>query len=1014
MKKLLIHCSLIFFTLSIHAQHSLHFVNENFHYREGLELLTNKKYGAARLAFTQYLEAGKDPVKRADARYYIAYCSIQLDNADAEALVEQFIRANPHHPKSAIAYFELGNLKYENKDYREAIRYYEKMHFPALDGKQTAEARFRLGYAHFTLQQFDEAYAQFNELKHYDNQYQYASSYYAGYINFQNGEYNRALYDFKRAGENDYYARIVPELIMKVYYKQGRTNELVEYGETMLADDAVKKSSDFYLYLAEGYYQQKDYEKAATYFDTYDNATRSKAEAPVLLRMADARQKTGQPEKAIDDLKSLAVLEDTTGQLAAYNLGELYVETNQLAYAASAFRTAFEKSYLNDLSKDALFQYAKVNYEQGNYKEAISSFEMYSKQFGATDHQEEINEMLTDAYFKTNNYDAAIDYFDRMNFKTDKVKRAYQKITFQQGAALFNAERYYDAIELFDKSEEYPIDESTFLKTLFWKAETFYLMGQYDDAKNAYSRVFQIDPRGESQEYLKSRYGIGYVYFNEKQYDKALDHFKYYVGQLALSDRTLNYNDAVLRLADCYYTTKQYQAALQTYDRAIEANPAISDYAYFRKGVIHGLNNELQAANRNFDMVINNYSRSTFIDDAVFQKATFNLQSGAYDTAIKWFSTLIDNYPQSKFVPYGLKSRALAYANQGNHQGSADDYKNIINNYAQHPAAEDALLGLQQELVAMGRSDEFSRFVNAYKNANPGKSNLENIEFESAKTLYFEQKYNRATEAFEAFIRNYPNSGMQTEAKFYAADADFRSGNLLDALDRFNAIADKKLFSKHTRVIERMGEIHMQMGDYEESVKYYRQLEDIAANNKERYRAWEALMEGYYKLNVYDSVDHYANAILDKGLIAASSENKALLYLGKSAYDRGYLEAAIDYFLTTLNTAKDQYGAEAQYHIGLIHYQQNKYQKSLETLFDLNNNFGVYQDWIGKSFLLIAENYIAMEEDFQAKATLESIIANANDPELKKKANQKLNYLKTREKVVKEQAPDTLEIENPE
>jgi hypothetical protein len=36
----------------------------------------------------------------------------------------------------------------------------------------------------------------------------------------------------------------------------------------------------------------------------------------------------------------------------------------------------------------------------------------------------------------------------------------------------------------------------------------------------------------------------------------------------------------------------------------------------------------------------------------------------------------------------------------------------------------------------------------------------------------------------------------------------------------------------------------------------------------------------------------------------------------------------------------------------------------------------VYDEWVGKSFLLLADNYLAQGEVFNAKATLESLINN--------------------------------------
>ena len=91
--------------------------------------------------------------------------------------------------------------------------------------------------------------------------------------------------------------------------------------------------------------------------------------------------------------------------------------------------------------------------------------------------------------------------------------------------------------------------------------------------------------------HTKAKYGLGYVYFNTKEYAKALTNFEEYLRQLTLRGRDKGdyfYDDALIRLADSYYVTKAYNKAVNTYDRAIrERNPDIA-YAYYQKGVIQG------------------------------------------------------------------------------------------------------------------------------------------------------------------------------------------------------------------------------------------------------------------------------------------------------------------------------------------------------------------------------------------------------------------------------------------
>jgi TolA-binding protein len=152
-------------------------------------------------------------------------------------------------------------------------------------------------------------------------------------------------------------------------------------------------------------------------------------------------------------------------------------------------------------------------------------------------------------------------------------------------------------------------------------------------------------------------------------------------------------------------------------------------------------------------------------------------------------------------------------------------------------------------------------------------------------------------------------------------------------------------------------------------------------------------MESFYLLSQYDSADTYARIIIERGAVNASAQNKASLYLGKTAFARGDYETAKDEFLNTLNAAQDEYGAEAKYMLGQIFYLQKEYKQAFETLTGLNNDFSGYDEWVGKSFLLIADNFAAQEDFFQAKATLQSLIENFPLQHVKDEAKAKLKEI---------------------
>ena len=73
-----------------------------------------------------------------------------------------------------------------------------------------------------------------------------------------------------------------------------------------------------------------------------------------------------------------------------------------------------------------------------------------------------------------------------------------------------------------------------------------------------------------------------------------------------------------------------------------------------------------------------------------------------------------------------------------------------------------------------------------------------------------------------------------------------------------------------------------------------------------------------------------------------------------------------------------------------MQFKKAEYQASEKTIDDIIKQVPSYDYWIAKSFILWADIYMALKDNFQAKATLQSIIDNAEIAELVEEAKQKL------------------------
>jgi len=135
-------------------------------FKTGEELMTQNQFAAARENFTEFLSVSTQPsTQRQNAEYYRAICSLNLYHTDAEKQLQDFIANNPSSPKASVAYAELANFFYTEKNYKKVATYFAKSDFSSLTSSEQGEAHFRWGYSLFSQKILQDALDQFNFIK---------------------------------------------------------------------------------------------------------------------------------------------------------------------------------------------------------------------------------------------------------------------------------------------------------------------------------------------------------------------------------------------------------------------------------------------------------------------------------------------------------------------------------------------------------------------------------------------------------------------------------------------------------------------------------------------------------------------------------------------------------------------------------------------------------------------------------------------------------------------------------
>ncbi|MFN4945829.1 MAG: tetratricopeptide repeat protein [Chryseotalea sp.] len=993
--------------ISLVAQVSKFNESGSQYYSKAIELFDAGNYPAAKAAATSFLNSvPTDELKKSQATFLVAASSLRNGEALGVEQMNAFIQTQTGIIKRAHGYCELGNYWYTKQNYAKAAASFEKTEWHVLPLYLQMKGRFQWGYSFFSEKKLKEANEQFNQVKKGNHEYTSAASYYAGFIALTDEDYATAIDDLKTAGQNELFTLAVPYLLATAYYKQGDFKKVIDYARPLLASTEIKNKRETGILLAEAYYQQNDFTNAASTYLTYLDADKTKDEA-ILYRAGLSLARSEKWTEAIPYLESAATAESETAKLAAFQLGIAYLETGNKIKAQNAFSKS-RTSENKNVAEQSTFTFSKVCYDIGQSEKAITELEVYLKQYPSGVYLTEARELLSQAYINGNNYNKAIEYIESLPAKNLVIQQAYQKATYLKAVEHYNKEEWAEASEMFKRSLSYPVDAKYVQRASVWYADLLSSGNEQNNESPIFYEKSLSVKEGDPLLQAQALYGLGYLYFKTKDYTKA----KTYFAEMVNSKQTSFYgfSDGLLRLADCLYIEKNYDQSLKHYTQYRNLYSNDRDYATLQSGMIFGIQQRYTEARQQFRSLVQDYPNSVYRAEGLYQYAQFELEQSNFQAAVQALTDLITSEKSSAFLPYALARRAAAYYNLKDYTRCVQDYAEVVTKYTARPIAQEVLLPLQEALSLTGKATEFDQYLTLVKNASSDLKGLENLEFESAKKLYFDENYDVAIRRIDEFLKNYPESKNKTEAVFYQAESYYRKRNWAKAVSLYSQIKEDKEFLMAARVATRMADCYNRLGDFTNAIPAYRYATQFAATKRDWYIAYSGLMESFFQISHYDSAGLYAQYIIDRANINVTAENKASLYLGKVALAKGNFELAEDELLNTLNAARDESGAEANYLLATVFYLKGNYKQCNETLFSLNQNFSAYENWIGKSFLLLADSYTAQKEVFQAKATLQSLLDNFPDEKIKQEAKQKLQNLEnTRQQQL---AADTLQNEN--
>jgi len=1002
-KQYLISLLAVMFTCTVFAQPTHVFTDDEKDYKTAKEFIAKEQYAFA-YPLVKELKLKYQPNKKTDHAYinddidyYNALCELKLlqDIGKEDAIL--FISSVNNQPRRQIMNFHLAHYYFLKNDFQNAITTFTDAGFENLSNDQIADAKFEKAYSYFNLKQFAEAKPLFNEIHQLSTgKYYIPANYYYGFISYYDKQYSEALSAFKLVETFDEYKGVVPYYIAEIYYFQGKKDEALRYGESILS----RKTQLYYekqlrLLMGQIYFEKKEYDKALPLLEAYVNIT-EKVSKEVLYELSFSYYTAGNTQKAIEGFKQLSSEKDSMGQNSMYLLGDLYLKTGQKANARTAFQySAFNSS--NALQqKVSRFNYAKLSYELGYQDVALNEIKSYLQNYQNSEYDSEAKEILVSLLARTNNFTDALSLYQSMDRPTVAMQKVYPTILYGKAIEYVNEQQLVRADELFKKI----ISDANASKNAdyanFWRGEIAYRQQQYDDAIRYLTIFLQSGAvsQGEANQQT-AKYNIAYSRFQKEDYKTASQYFEQVAKKVTTTSTPLEH-DAFLRNADAYYMQKDLPRANAMYAAAIAASSPQSDYAMYQKAMIAGIKNSAEKIS-----ILNNvnkqYPKSTLKQDINMEIALTYIADEKFNDALSYLNAVLASN-DGGLKPRALLKLGLAYYNSSNNVEALNSYSQLIKTYPQSAEADEAADIVKSIYVEEGKPEEYVKLMNE-NGKNVSISEADSLTYSAAFAKYNAGDCAAAITGFNNYISRFSSGEFLIDANFQRSECYQKNKDFANALIGYayvNAKGNSKYFEKATLEAARIS--YFELKNYADAKKYFESLNNNAVNQDNKLEALRGLVRSFYQLKDYTEAFVASKELLTKKGLSTDDKSIGNLVLGKSAQIASDFTAAIAAFKAVTAINKSLWGAEARYEIANCLFSQNNFAAAEKAALATIKETG-YDEWVTKSYILLGDIFWQQKDYFNAKATYEIISKNASIESLKKEAQTKLDKAVAEEKL---------------
>ena len=954
-----------------------------------MDHFNHAQYTAALEGFDTYVQsplladapsAEREEPRRLEAEYCAALCAVYLYHKDAVWRIDQFIDQHPESTWVPKLRWELGNYQYRRKKWAKAIDAFNGLTPRHLSKGLRTEFHFKRGHSLFEKSKLSEARSDLMKVADDPSAspaFLEAARYYLAHIAYAEERLTTALTAFEALLVVDAFRNAVPVYIAQILYDLGRNEELIERAPEWLGQNHELRTADaleLHKLLGSALFYESRCAEAEPHLEAAWKAADGQQRTPEFSYIVGlCRLNNGHPSTAITALMRSTGGKDQLDQYATHAMGRAYLELNEKPKAQTAFETAASLDHDLELREDALFNQAKLAFETdfNPFNDAIAAFEQYLEEYPNSPRRDEAYGFLLDVYLTTRNHVRALDALDRIQRKSPREKQAYQKLAFNHAVDLFRSGKIEESDPFFSRSRTFPEDATLAAESHFWQGEVAVKAGSDGPALSHYRAFLNAPGAFNSELYNEGEYGAAYALFKQRKYRDALIGFRKYADATQGQTEAGHRADALLRIGDCFYIDKDYPRAVDAYSQSLTDGTTQQQYASYQRARCKSLDGDLEGALVGMTELLSAFPTTTFKGDALTSIGKTQIERNQMDDARRAFEQIRQELPGSAYAKRALVDLALIAIKQNRDDDALTLWGQISSKYPEDDVTKDAFLLVEPLLIERGQLDNLPEVVGLSDDDIAEKT------YAAAQELALSGQCNAAIPKLTQFLTNHPQSIRVLAARFHLGQCQFEEGALDEALNALEQVVNAPLSDYHESALVLVATLRYNRNEWTEALAHYQHLEQVSELKRHVLEARIGIMRCSRQLGDGDTVLAYVDPILadaetPEDIRLAARYNRALLLLERDP----------DQAVSDLQWLAEDgpHAEEANHHLASIQLNSGDAPGAQAAIFAQLNRFGGGSEWAHRSFFLLADAYLAQEDLFQARTTIEQLQANVDVP----------------------------------